>query len=243
MLRFTSDHGAARFAFSDRRGGGSASPYHELNLGGHVGDDAATVAGNRKRAAHDLGVASDRVMYMNQVHGAEVATVDRPWDGTAPDIDAMVTAAPGLVLGVLVADCVPVLLADPSGVVGVAHAGRPGLAAGVVPAVVSAMRHIGARDIVAVIGPAVCGACYEVPPAMQDDVCRLVPEARSTTRDRTSGLDIRAGVCAQLAQSGVTLSEQVTTCTMEDPNFYSYRRDGVTGRFAGFAVCSDGCDA
>jgi copper oxidase (laccase) domain-containing protein len=134
VLTYDEDAEGARFAFTDRYGGVSTGPYAELNLGGHVGDDAAAVVTNRHRVAERIGMPAGQVLYMNQVHGADVAVVDGPWEGRAPDVDAMITSRPGVVLAVLVADCVPVLLADrTAGVVGVAHAGRPGLAAGVDP--------------------------------------------------------------------------------------------------------------
>ncbi|OSP43081.1 laccase, partial [Streptomyces sp. 13-12-16] len=131
----------AHFAFTDRWGGVSAAPYEELNLGGAVGDDPGAVRVNRELAAKSLGVDPARVVWMNQVHGADVAVVDEPWgERPVPEVDAIVTARRGLALAVLTADCVPVLLADPvAGVVAAAHAGRPGMTAGVVPAAVRAM--------------------------------------------------------------------------------------------------------
>ncbi|GAA3106574.1 peptidoglycan editing factor PgeF [Streptomyces goshikiensis] len=165
----------AHFAFTDRWGGVSAVPYEELNLGGAVGDDPAAVLANRAAAAAGLGIDADRVVWMNQVHGRDVAVVDGPWEAgrQVPSVDAVVTTRRGLALAVLTADCTPVLLADPvAGVAGAAHAGRPGLVAGVVPAVVEAMTGLGAEPgrIVARTGPAVCGRCYEVPAGMRDEV-------------------------------------------------------------------------
>ncbi|RBL79681.1 laccase, partial [Streptomyces cavourensis] len=156
--------GSAHFAFTDRWGGVSAAPYGELNLGGAVGDDPAAVGANRERAARRLGLDPASVVWMNQVHGRDVAVVDGPWgaDAEIPAVDALVTTRRGLALAVLTADCTPVLLVDPAaGVVGAAHAGRPGLVAGVVPAVVEAMTALGARPsrITAHTGPAVCGRC------------------------------------------------------------------------------------
>ncbi|MYS46926.1 laccase, partial [Streptomyces sp. SID5998] len=118
----------AHFAFTDRWGGVSAVPYEELNLGGAVGDDPAAVRANRELAAKSLGLDPARVVWMNQVHGDDVAVVDGPWTtDPAPPVDGLVTAVRGLALAVLTADCVPVLLADPvAGVVAAAHAGRPG---------------------------------------------------------------------------------------------------------------------
>lgn len=238
MLRDTSAAGSVRFAFTDRHDGVSAAPYDGLNLGGHVGDDPAAVRRNRELLATAVGLAPGSVNYMNQVHGNAVAVVDGPWTGRAPEVDALVTTQPGRALAVLVADCVPVLLADPeAGVVAVAHAGRPGLAAGVVPAVIAAMRDLGARKLVARVGPAVCGRCYEVPEAMRAEVAAVVPESWAVTRQGTPSLDVAAGVVAQLRAAGAAV-QTVATCTIEDPHSYSYRRDGVTGRLAGVAWMS-----
>lgn len=228
----------ARFAFTDRWGGVSAAPYERLNLGGAVGDDPAAVTENRGRAARSLGIDPATVVWMNQVHGRDVVLADRPWsDGPVPAADAVVTTRPSLALAVLTADCVPVLLADPvAGVAGAAHAGRPGLLAGVVPAVVEAMTGLGASParMRAVTGPAVCGRCYEVPEAMREEVSEIVPEARATTGWGTPSLDIVAGVHAQLARLGVAARETSAVCTRESADHFSYRRDGVTGRLASY---------
>ncbi|MFD3802726.1 peptidoglycan editing factor PgeF [Streptomyces sp. NPDC058611] len=231
--------GGAHFAFTDRWGGVSAVPYEELNLGGAVGDDPAAVLANRARAAESLGIAPDRVVWMNQVHGRDVAVVDGPWGaGTdTPCVDAVVTARRGLALAVLTADCTPVLLADPvAGVVGAAHAGRPGLVAGVVPAAVEAMVALGAEPgrITARTGPAVCGRCYEVPAGMRDTVAAVVPAARAETSWGTPAVDVVAGVHAQLAEAGVMESRRSPVCTLESRDHFSYRRDRVTGRLAGY---------
>ncbi|MFI5636921.1 peptidoglycan editing factor PgeF [Streptomyces goshikiensis] len=229
----------AHFAFTDRWGGVSAVPYEELNLGGAVGDDPAAVLANRAAAAAGLGIDADRVVWMNQVHGRDVAVVDGPWDADrqVPSVDAVVTTRRGLALAVLTADCTPVLLADPvTGVAGAAHAGRPGLVAGVVPAVVEAMAGLGADPgrIVARTGPAVCGRCYEVPAGMRDEVAGVVPAAYSETSWGTPAVDVVAGVHAQLAEAGVTNAHRSPVCTLESRDHFSYRRDRVTGRLAGY---------
>lgn len=238
--------GSVRFAFTTRHGGVSAAPYDSLNLGDHVGDDLAAVQQNRRLAAKLLGVERDRVVYMKQVHGKQVAVAREPWpDEAAPSVDALVTAEPGLALAVLVADCTPVLLADrTAGVLGAAHAGRPGMAAGVVPATIEAMRELGAdpAHMEAFTGPGVCGACYEVPEQMRAEVAEREPESWATTRQGTAAVDVPRGVAAQLRRAGIPegnlhLSPQ---CTIESPDYYSYRRDGVTGRFAGFVWIDEG---
>jgi YfiH family protein len=136
---------------------------------------------------------------------------------------------------VRVADCVPVLLADASaGVLGCAHAGRSGLAGGVVPNTLEAMRALGARRVRAWVGPCVCGGCYEVPEQMREEVAAVVPQARSTTRWGTPALDIGTGVEAQLRAEGCDVVATARRCTREDPDLYSHRRDGArAGRFAG----------
>src|SRR4051812_1979317 len=101
-----------RKVVTDRRGGRAASPHDTFNLGAHVGDAPGDVAANRERLARELGVPGERLVWMTQVHGNGVAVVDGPQEAPLPDTDALVTTTPGLVLCVLVADCVPVLLSD-----------------------------------------------------------------------------------------------------------------------------------
>ena len=226
----------ARSVFTGRYGGASGGAFAELNLAEHVGDDARAVAENRRRVAVHAGLDPVRVVWMDQVHGAGVTVVDGPTDVPLPATDGVVTIALDLAVAVLVADCVPVLLSDAeAGVIGDAHAGRAGVEAGVVPAVVTAMVHLGAEParIRAQLGPAVCGRCYEVPAAMAEAVVAVAPDARSRTRQGNPALDLRAGVRGQLGRAGVGTVVEVGGCTVEDPGLYSYRRDGVTGRFAG----------
>ncbi|WP_369187073.1 peptidoglycan editing factor PgeF [Streptomyces sp. R08] len=228
----------AHFAFTDRWGGVSAVPYEELNLGGAVGDDPDAVRTNRELAAKSLGLDPGLVVWMNQVHGADVAVVEEPW-GTLdiPSVDALVTARRGLALAVLTADCTPVLLADPvAGIAGAAHAGRPGMVAGVVPAAVRAMVELGADParIVARTGPAVCGRCYEVPAEMRADVAAVEPAAHAETSWGTPAVDVTAGALAQLDRLGVRDREQSPVCTRESDDHFSYRRDRTTGRLASY---------
>ncbi|MCH5675468.1 peptidoglycan editing factor PgeF [Streptomyces gilvus] len=234
----TSTAGGAHFAFTSRWGGVSAVPYEELNLGGAVGDDPDAVRANRELAAKSLGLDPARVVWMNQVHGNDVAVVDGPWgERPVPEVDAVVTARRGLALAVLTADCTPVLLADPvAGIVAAAHAGRPGMVAGVVPAALRAMTELGADParIVARTGPAVCGRCYEVPEAMRADVTAVEPAAYAETSWGTPAVDVTAGVHAQLERLGVRDLERSPVCTRESGDHFSYRRDRTTGRLAGY---------
>ncbi|MFE6401226.1 peptidoglycan editing factor PgeF [Streptomyces alboflavus] len=235
----TSTASGAHFAFTDRWGGVSAVPYEELNLGGAVGDDPEAVRHNRAAVAKNLGIDPAHVVWMNQVHGRDVAVVDGPWADREeiPAVDAVVTARRGVALAVLTADCTPVLLADPvAGVAAAAHAGRPGMVAGVVPAAVEAMVALGARPdrIVARTGPAVCGRCYEVPADMRADVAAVEPAAYAETSWGTPAVDVTAGVHAQLDRLGVHDREQSPVCTRESGDHFSYRRDRTTGRLAGY---------
>lgn len=202
------------------------------NLSRTVGDQAGVLARRAALAAW----AGAPVAYAWQVHGRGVHVVpgpaDVPDDGPVARADALVTVGPRVALAVLVADCVPVLLADGvAGVVGVAHAGRRGVAAGVVAAAVEAMCAEGAaRDRVrAAVGPAICGHCYEVPADLREEVAAVAPAARATTSWGTPALDLPAAVRAQLADAGVGRVEQVGSCTLEDPRWFSHRAAGATG--------------
>jgi polyphenol oxidase len=225
-----------RYLITDRNEGTSSDPFGSLNLGQGVGDDPAAVAANRKLAAASCGLQATDIVWMRQVHGALVRYADATWPGQpGGPCDAVYTDVPGLALAVLVADCVPVLLADPvARLAGAAHAGRAGMQAGVVPALVDAMASAGAwpRRLHALIGPAICGGCYEVPDDMRASVSSAVPEAGCQTVAGTAGLDIRAGVRAQLAAAGIGSVSDDGRCTMESAELFSYRRDGLTGRFA-----------
>ncbi|EOD59676.1 multi-copper oxidoreductase [Amycolatopsis vancoresmycina DSM 44592] len=219
-----------------RAGGASRPPYDSFNLGDHVGDDEGNVYANRKRLAAELGLAEDKLAWMEQVHGRTATVVDGSEASAAEATDALVTATPGVALVVLVADCVPILLADAeAGVVSAVHAGRVGTRVGVVPAAVRAMQEVGAEPhrIEALLGPAICGDCYEVPAEMAADVEKHVPGSACKTRKGTPGLDLRAGLWRQLADLGVGKIGVDPRCTNEDKTLFSYRRDGTTGRIAG----------
>jgi hypothetical protein len=224
--------------FTRRHGGVSSGTYESLNLGLHVGDDARAVAENRALLAEWAGTP---VTFPRQVHGTSVLVVDGApgADGLVADgaeADAVVTATPGAAVGVLVADCVPVLLADAeAGVVGAAHAGRKGFAAGVVEAALEAMERLGARRsaVRVAIGPSAGPCCYEVPAQLRDEVGAGRPAAPATTTWGTPSLDLAGGCLAVLKAAGVAEVRSAPECTIEDDDYFSYRRTGVTGRFAG----------
>ncbi|MGI8870083.1 MAG: peptidoglycan editing factor PgeF [Mycobacteriales bacterium] len=230
--------GPVRRVLTTRRGGRSAAPYDSFNLAAGGGDDPVAVQANQIRLAATVGLGPDRLVWMDQVHGDHVVVVDGPQRRPIAATDALVTAARHLVLVVRVADCVPVLYADQrAGIAAVAHAGRPGARAGIATKVVEEMLRLGSRveDIDVLLGPAICGACYEVPADMQADLEAHLPGSACTTSAGTAGLDLRAGLTAALRSAGVGVVVADPRCTREDPDLYSYRRDKVTGRFGGLA--------
>jgi len=196
--------------------------YESLNFGFHVGDEIASVTSNRAT----LGNAQ----FMNQVHGNEVVLIDHVLD-QEPTCDAMVTTTAGISLVVMVADCIPLLLISKKAVAAV-HVGRAGLTNKVAIKALNVMNEQGAVDVHAILGPSICGSCYEVPLTMQQDVIADHPKALSTTRSGTPALDLSAALIAELVAQGVSY-EASPICTLEDPLYYSYRRDNQTGRFAG----------
>jgi YfiH family protein len=229
--------GRVSWAFTDRAGGSSTGDFDSLNLGGHVGDEAAAVESNRAQVATAVGVPRDRLLFMQQCHGADVVVATGPWDpGGPPPADGVVTATAGLALAVLVADCTPVLLADgDAGVVGAVHAGRPGMTAGIVDVAVERMRELGARDLSAGVGPSICARCYEVPEELRAAAAAVAPEASARSWSGTPAIDVAAGVVAQLVANNVAV-QWVPGCAREDERLFSYRRDGRTGRYAGVVV-------
>lgn len=225
-----------RMVFTTRAGGASSSPYESFNLGDHVGDDADAVAANRDRLAGVLDLDPGAIVWMEQVHSNNVTVVDGPQAGPVATTDAVVTTRRGLALAVLVADCVPVLLADHThGVIAAAHAGRMGARNGIIPRTVEKMVGLGAQpgNIQALLGPAASGRRYEVPAEMAADVEKQLPGSRTRTEQGTPGIDVRAGLVRQLMGLGVTAIEADPRCTIEDTDFFSHRREGTTGRQAG----------
>ena len=204
-------------------------------------DATLDLQGRRPAFADHLGRLEDacgvRFARLDQVHGRDVVAVQEATPSEqVPSADALVTTTPGVGLMVRAADCVPVVLADPvAGVVGAVHAGRGGMVLDVTTRAVEAMEARGAdrEDLRAWVGPHVCGACYEVPAAMREEVCAVVPEAWAETAWGTPSVDVGRGVRAQLDRAGVGVVE-TGGCTREEPALPSYRRDGAdSGRLAG----------
>jgi YfiH family protein len=189
-----------------------------------------------------VGLPLQRFSFAQQTHGARVLVIPAARVGVtalrrgARGVDALVTTAVDAPLVMLVGDCVPLLLADPAaGVVAAVHAGRKGLVAGIVRQALTAMVGVGASlgGITARLGPSICGRCYELPEDVVRAVEAAVPGTRTTTRSGTAGVDVGAGVLSQLRDAGVPDIDADPACTAEDGRYFSYRRDGATGRFAG----------
>jgi YfiH family protein len=196
-------------------------------LGDHVGDDLEVVVGNRALVSAKFG----STQYMNQVHGNRVAIIEEVTD-EVPTADALVTGIPGITLAVMVADCIPLLLKSKDAVAAV-HVGRKGLLNRVAEKAIDVMREISDAQISAIIGPAICGKCYEVSPEIFSEVTASHPESASQTRSNTPSLDLVAALISDLGKLGITEIDNQSRCTLEDKDLYSYRRDGATGRQAG----------
>jgi len=215
------------YSFTDRTGGLSTGAFLSRNLATHVGDDQATVLSNRAELETLLGLP---IQFMNQVHGDAVATVGVEII-PEPTADALVTQSPGIGLAVMVADCIPLLLAS-SETVAAVHVGRKGLMNEVALAAINEMRSRDNSEITAVVGPSICGECYEVSQDIYDEVSKRFPLAASKTRDGGFSLDLSRALIDQLRGFGVRVVDE-GRCTVEESSLYSYRRDGVTGRQVG----------
>ena len=219
--------------FFGRQGGVSDGVYASLNCGYGSSDDPERVRENRRRVAARLGTREERLITVYQIHSADVVTVDAPWSrGDAPKADAMVTNVKGIALGVLAADCAPVLLADErAGVVGAAHAGWQGAIGGVAESAVRAMEALGAERarIRAAIGPCISQGSYEVGPEF---MTRFVDEASANSaffqpsaRPGHALFDLPGYVAARLATFGLSTVERMNMCTYEHAgHYFSFRR-------------------
>jgi YfiH family protein len=220
-------HGA-RAVFTTRRGGVSPSPFDTLNLGRWSDDDAANVERNRERVAAIAGVPLDRLAQGRQVHGTHVETVTATPHAIV-DADAVITELSDAATLVLTADCMPIALATPRAV-GMVHAGWRGLADGVIEAAVHAIRDDD-EPVVAAIGPAAGGCCYEVGDDVREELC-------ADPCGEPALIDLRRIAHERLYASDVDVVHDVRLCTMCTPPelFFSHRRDGpVTGRQGGIA--------
>lgn len=223
--------GGVRHAFFTRAGGVSQGIYRGLNVGLGSDDETAAVLENRRRVAAWLAVAPENLLTAHQIHSPDVITVARPSAGARPRGDALVTDRPGLALGVLTADCGPVLFADPAArVIGAAHAGWKGAFGGVLENTVAAMEALGARRerILAALGPAIGQTNYEVGPEF---VRRFVKADAGNERwFRPAGkkghalFDLEGYTVARLAAAGIEAAGLGRCTYAEEEAFYSYRR-------------------
>jgi purine-nucleoside/S-methyl-5'-thioadenosine phosphorylase / adenosine deaminase len=227
-----------RHAFFTRHGGVSQGLFTSLNCGFGSRDDPASVEQNRAIAAAQLGLPAERLVTCHQIHGTATITVERPWARSAnPRADAMVTAVPGIALGVLAADCAPVLFADPGArIIGAAHGGWRGALAGVMEAAVAAMAALGARPekIRAGIGPCIAQPSYEVGPEFAATFAAADPRSggffEPAPREGHFRFDLGGYIADRLARLGLAAIERAPHDTAaEEALFFSYRRACLRG--------------
>jgi YfiH family protein len=225
-----------RHGFFTRRGGVSEGPFASLNVSLSSADERANVVENRARIARALGAAPENLLGLTQVHSADVVVARVAWAaGEGARADALVTDIPGLALGVITADCAPVLFADASsGVIGAAHAGWRGAAAGVLEATIAAMRGLGAARIAAAVGPCIAQASYEVGADMRDAVLALDGEAAAFFADGTRPghfqFDLAFYCAERLHRAGCAVVQTLGLDTRDDAGrFFSHRRRTLAG--------------
>ncbi|MFD0986683.1 peptidoglycan editing factor PgeF [Methyloligella solikamskensis] len=218
--------------FFTRQGGVSEGIYESLNCGVGSKDDPGKANHNRALVAEVLGVAPDKLITPYQIHSATAVVAEAPWKDEPPQADAIVTATPGLAVGILTADCAPVLFADPEAkVVAAAHAGWRGAVSGIVESTVEAMRSLGAKpeNIVAAIGPAISLSVYEVGQDFKDQVLKDDPDAAPYFEtDESTGephFDLSGYVAERCARAGLENITEIGLCTYcDEARFFSYRR-------------------
>jgi polyphenol oxidase len=223
-------------AFTDRRGGVSTAPYAELNLAARVGDDVDAVMENRRRAGRAAGFDDARLALSRQVHGTELIDVTSEQSGVIGEADGLIVSEPGAVIGILTADCAPVVVASSNGRrnAAVLHAGWRGLVAGVLS---RGLSEIGGASA-AWIGPCIKACCYEV----GRDVVDAFEDAGLPVEQKTGEggrVDIADAARASLHKEGLTNVIDSGICTHCNDNYYSYRRDGVTGRQGAFVSLTE----
>lgn len=226
-----------KHGFFTRQGGVSQGLYASLNCGPGSADEPAAVAENRARVVEALGLPAGALVTLYQHHSPDVIEVSEPWGNERPKADAMVTKTPGLALGILTADCVPVLLADPdAGVIGAAHAGWKGALGGVVEATLAAMERLGAARaaICAAVGPAIEQRSYEVGPEFPGRFADQDPANErffmESEREGHFLFDLKGYVASRLAGAGLGRVEISPADTRaEKERFFSYRRATLAG--------------
>lgn len=223
-----------KHGFCQRSGGVSSAPFASLNIkvSELVDDSVEYTAINQQRAIKVLGLDNKTKALLQLKGGTEICVVESAvGDRTMLEVDGAATAVSGMTLGLAVADCLPVLLADKTaGVIGIAHAGWQGAAGQVTTKVVRLMTKLGAKpkQIVAAIGPSICGRCYEV----KDDVSHLFEDRFVSKVNSQQYLDLWAAVEAELKKAGVNQIDNLRLCTFEhSDDFFSARKEKTTGRF------------
>jgi YfiH family protein len=215
------------FRFTESTGGNSTGAFLSRNLALHVGDQPEIVGSNRRSLSDEIGLP---IQFMEQVHGDHVQVID-DFTQSSPTADALVTSNPQIALAVMVADCIPLLLAN-QGSIAAVHVGRKGLLNGVWHRAIAKMRELDSSPISAFIGPSICGRCYEVSPEIFAEITQPFPRAAAETIQGTPSIDLAAALTCELEKIEIDVLT-IARCTVEDSSLYSYRRDGVTGRQAG----------
>lgn len=225
----------SRWVFTSRLGGVSQPPFDSFNLASHVGDNPDHVELNRQQLAKMLQLDRTKLFFMNQVHGSRVVVIDENSNPSqSPEADALFTTRKDVGLVTLVADCIPLLLLSTSAIAAV-HVGRRGLQKEILDEVIAVfMQHgVPPNEISAQIGPAICGACYEVDEELFEEVVTQIPS--TATNFRSNGkpcLDITAGLISQLESFKISWQRE-NVCTLHDSDHFSYRGASITGRQAG----------
>ncbi len=220
----------AKWAFSNRDDGQSIAPYESLNLATHVGDSAIAVAFNRNSALTEFGFKD--VTWPGPVHGTDIGLVEKSI-GLFPDVDGLITKRRETVLSTLGADCVPLIAVDVEQKIALtAHIGWKGAASSIHESIIEAIENLGGKisNTQIILGPAICGICYQVSQDRIDEVSAVLPAAI-----KDSGIDLRIGLQQKLKPLARSV-ELVGDCTFESDKLFSHRRDGITGRQAGFVV-------
>lgn len=226
-----------RHGFFGREGGVSTGLFRSLNTGRGSSDEAGAVDENRARCAAVLGVAPDRLLTLYQIHSPDVLVIREPWGGAPPKADAMITDRPGLALGVLAADCMPFLLADPeAGVIGATHAGWRGALAGVLDTTIAAMTRLGARPdrMIAALGPCLRQPNFEVGLDLVEAFVERHPESKRFFAPGAAAdkrlFDLAGFGRWRLAEAGVDRLDDLGQCTLGAPErYFSYRESRRRG--------------
>lgn len=239
---------SVNWAVTGRLGGESGGDFESANLADHVGDDSRKVAANRSQLALLVGAQPDRLASMEPEHGAHHAFATHPV--AYSNVDALITQQSGLAIFAMGADCVPLVInardhQSETIAVAAVHCGWKGFVQGVVPQCVDALRELGAVSFDVVLGPSICGECYQVPPDRRNLVAHLPKESGGASVARAAlaapgGIDVRVGLAEYFRSISVD-PILIGACTLEDSrNLFSYRRNPKTGRQGSVIMISEG---